>query len=87
MCETRKKDIADRKGTAISNVIQKLVFDKASAQNFDQAEPVKKQAPVIEIGACFCRSKLWDDGAVKNQLLNHLGYIGVPLERHPRFLF
>ena len=57
----------------ILNVIQNLVFDKASAQNFDQAEPVQKQAPIRNRG-CFCRSKLGDDGAVKNQLLNHVGY-------------
>ena len=38
--------------SSIPNVIQKLVFDKASAQNFDQAEPVQKQ-PLLEIGAVF----------------------------------
>ena len=31
-------------------MIQKLVFDKASAQNFDQAQPMQKQLPIRNRG-------------------------------------
>ena len=64
----KNKEAAD-----IPKMIQELVFDKVSAQNFDQAQPAQKWPPIRNRGH-FCGSKLWDAGDGKNQFLNHFRY-------------